>query len=102
MKRQWKFDLVERPFCEPLKAMSWEWSESKANCPMTCSLIGWAHGSGSLMGKNEWDYDAAHPFCQQIAAMGLWRMGNEAEGLMTGHRVLCDRVPELDLGRNKR
>src|SRR3990167_2449233 len=26
-KVQWEYDLVERPFCEQLKAMGWQWIE---------------------------------------------------------------------------
>jgi hypothetical protein len=26
-KIQWEYDLVERPFCEQLKAMGWNWIE---------------------------------------------------------------------------
>ena len=25
MKIQWEYDLVERPFCEQLKVMGWQW-----------------------------------------------------------------------------
>jgi hypothetical protein len=25
---QWEYDLIERPFCEQLKAMGWQWIES--------------------------------------------------------------------------
>jgi len=26
-KIQWEYDLVERPFCEQLKTMGWQWIE---------------------------------------------------------------------------
>jgi hypothetical protein len=26
-KIQWEYDLVERPFCEQLRAIGWEWIE---------------------------------------------------------------------------
>ena len=26
-KVQWEYDLVERPFCEQLQAMGWQWQE---------------------------------------------------------------------------
>ena len=26
-KIQWEYDLAERPFCEQLKAMGWQWIE---------------------------------------------------------------------------
>jgi type I restriction enzyme R subunit len=32
-KIQWEFDLVERPFCEQLKAMGWEWLEGDVDVP---------------------------------------------------------------------
>jgi hypothetical protein len=31
-KVQWEYDLVERPFCEQLKAMGWQWIEGDKNC----------------------------------------------------------------------
>jgi type I restriction enzyme, R subunit len=33
MKIQWEYDLVERPFCEQLKAMGWQWMEGDADVP---------------------------------------------------------------------
>ena len=27
MKTQWEYDLVEKPFCEQLKGMGWDWLE---------------------------------------------------------------------------
>jgi hypothetical protein len=27
MRTQWEYDLVERPFCEQLQAMGWQWIE---------------------------------------------------------------------------
>jgi type I restriction enzyme, R subunit len=35
MKIQWEYDLVERPFCEQLKAMGWEWIEGDPDLPDT-------------------------------------------------------------------
>ena len=32
-KTQWEFDLVERPFCEQLKAMGWQWIEGDTDVP---------------------------------------------------------------------
>lgn len=29
-KIQWEYDLAERPFCEQLKAMGWQWIEGSA------------------------------------------------------------------------
>ena len=33
MKIQWEYDLVERPFCEQLKAMGWQWIEGDKDVP---------------------------------------------------------------------
>jgi hypothetical protein len=30
-KTQWKYDLVETPFCGQPKAMGWQWSEGGGN-----------------------------------------------------------------------
>ena len=32
-KIQWEYDLVEKPFCEQLKAMGWEWIEGDKDVP---------------------------------------------------------------------
>ena len=32
-KIQWEYDLVERPFCEQLKTMGWEWIEGDVDVP---------------------------------------------------------------------
>ena len=32
-KIQWEYDLVEKPFCEQLKAMGWEWIEADPDLP---------------------------------------------------------------------
>jgi type I restriction enzyme R subunit len=32
-KTQWEYDLVERPFCEQLKAMGWQWIEGDKDVP---------------------------------------------------------------------
>ena len=33
MKVQWEYDLVEKPFCEQLKLMGWEWIEGDPDLP---------------------------------------------------------------------
>ena len=33
MKIQWEYDLVEKPFCEQLKAMGWRWLEGDTDVP---------------------------------------------------------------------
>lgn len=33
MKIPWESDLVERPFCEQLKAMGWQWIEGDTDVP---------------------------------------------------------------------
>ena len=33
MKIQWEYNLVEKPFCEQLKAMGWEWIEGDTDVP---------------------------------------------------------------------
>ena len=33
MRIQWEDDLVERPFCEQLRAMGWEWIEGDPDLP---------------------------------------------------------------------
>ena len=32
-KVQWEYDLVERTFCEQLKAMGWQWIEGDKDVP---------------------------------------------------------------------
>jgi type I restriction enzyme R subunit len=32
-KIQWEYDLVEKPFCEQLKAVGWQWLEGDTNVP---------------------------------------------------------------------
>ncbi|MGA3171981.1 MAG: hypothetical protein ABSE62_13320 [Chthoniobacteraceae bacterium] len=32
-KIEWEYDLVERPFCEQLKAISWQWIEGDTDVP---------------------------------------------------------------------
>ena len=32
-KIQWEHDLVERPFCEQLKSMGWQWIEGDTDVP---------------------------------------------------------------------
>ena len=32
-KNQWEFDLVERPFCQQLKLMGWQWIEGDTDVP---------------------------------------------------------------------
>jgi type I restriction enzyme, R subunit len=33
MKTQWEYDLVEKPFCQQLKAMGWQWIEGDTDVP---------------------------------------------------------------------
>ena len=33
MKIQWEYDLVERPFCQQLQTMGWEWLEGDVDVP---------------------------------------------------------------------
>ncbi len=33
MKIQWEYDLVEKPFCEQLKVMGWQWLEGDTDVP---------------------------------------------------------------------
>ena len=33
MKIEWEYDLVERPFCEQLQGMGWEWLEGDTDVP---------------------------------------------------------------------
>ena len=32
-KIQWEYDLVEKPFCEQLRAMGWDWLECDTDVP---------------------------------------------------------------------
>jgi len=32
-RAQWEYDLVERPFCEQLRAMGWQWIEGDTDVP---------------------------------------------------------------------
>jgi hypothetical protein len=32
-KIQWEYDLVEKPFCEQLRAMGWQWLEGDTDVP---------------------------------------------------------------------
>lgn len=40
MKIQWEYDLVERPFCEQLQAMGWQWIEGDQPSRLTDLLTG--------------------------------------------------------------
>ena len=41
MKIQWEYDLIEKPFCEHLTAMGWQWLEGDTDVPdLTDLLIG--------------------------------------------------------------
>jgi type I site-specific restriction-modification system R (restriction) subunit len=33
MKIQWEYDLVEKPFCEQLQTMGWQWLEGDTDVP---------------------------------------------------------------------
>ena len=33
MKTQWEYDLVEKPFCQQLKALGWQWFEGDKDVP---------------------------------------------------------------------
>ena len=33
MKANWEYDLVERPLCQQLKVMGWEWLEGDTDVP---------------------------------------------------------------------
>ena len=33
MKAQWEYDLVERPFCEQLERMGWQWLAGDTDVP---------------------------------------------------------------------
>lgn len=33
MKIEWEYDLVEKPFCEQLKTMGWEWIKGDPDLP---------------------------------------------------------------------
>jgi hypothetical protein len=39
-KIQWEYDLVERPFCEQLKAMGWQWINGDESGLITDLLTG--------------------------------------------------------------
>jgi type I restriction enzyme R subunit len=43
-KTQWEYDLVERPFCEQLKAMGWQWIEGDKDVPETHQKSGVLRG----------------------------------------------------------
>ena len=41
MKMQWQYDLVDKPFCQQLKVMSWQWLERDIDVSeLTDLLIG--------------------------------------------------------------
>jgi type I restriction enzyme R subunit len=33
VKTQWEYDLFEKPFCEQLRVMGWEWIEGDPDLP---------------------------------------------------------------------
>ena len=39
MKIQWEYDLVEKPFCEQLKSMGWQWLEGDTDVPKLADLL---------------------------------------------------------------
>ena len=34
MKIEWEYDLAEKPFCEQLKLMGWQWIEGDTDVPV--------------------------------------------------------------------
>ena len=47
-KTQWEYDLAERPFCEQLKAMGWQWINSDESGLITDLLTGRGRVSATL------------------------------------------------------
>lgn len=39
-KIEWEYELVEKPFCERLKALGWQWIEGDKSCLMAGLLTG--------------------------------------------------------------
>lgn len=39
MKIQWEYDLVEKPFCQQLEAMGWQWLEGDTDVPELTDLL---------------------------------------------------------------
>ena len=45
MKIEWEYDLVEKPFCEQLKTMGWEWIEGDPDLPESTERDKFARGA---------------------------------------------------------
>ncbi len=39
MKIQWEHDLVEKPFCEQLRVMGWQWLEGDTDVPELTDVL---------------------------------------------------------------
>jgi type I restriction enzyme R subunit len=39
MKIEWEYDLVEKPFCEQLETMGWDWIEGDPDLPESTERI---------------------------------------------------------------
>ena len=39
MKIEWEYDLCEKPFCEQLKLMGWEWIEGDPDLPESTERV---------------------------------------------------------------
>ena len=39
MKIEWEYDLCEKPFCEQLKLMGWEWIEGDTDLPESTERV---------------------------------------------------------------
>jgi hypothetical protein len=46
MKIQWEYDLIERPFCQQLERMGWQWIEGDPDLPESTE-----HGSSKVLLK---------------------------------------------------
>lgn len=112
-KIEWEYDLVERPFCEQLKAMGWQWIEGDVDVPelteranfreviLRGRLVAALQKLNLRDGKPWLDEDRIHRIIQQLlhpAAHGLMQV-NEAitQTLLTG--TVIDGLPDWEAGR---
>lgn len=60
-KPKWDYDLVERPFCEQLKAMGWQWIEGDIDVPGLTKRANFREVSlkGRLDASAEWPVDTS-------------------------------------------
>ena len=113
MKIQWEYDLVERPFCEQLQVMGWEWLEGDVDVPelterqnfgevLLKSRLAAAMRNLNLRDGQPWLDDTrisrAIRDLEQAAGFRLMEINQSATELLIKGTVV-DGLPDWDNGR---